>query len=1400
MAAKPQVQSFTQSWNKTVNWAKQNNIPYQAYYPVYQMDSQKFVTSGQGMSESERIRAIEAASNLSYSTALPTDNPDWANIVGNSKKNATSIFTGLEPTHIIPNVLDTIKNTIAHPSDILGAIGDLFTGNLGAASKQILKPNNILDWVPGVYDLATVFNADPNLSSGAGGKALAENPLTTLLDVIPFGRLASEGLGRTALAESTATRAGLTVEEMRKLGIWRVGGKLIKTAPIPNSLTKEAHPWITDQIDPATGNKTPTDVSQQLTIGEFWTHLKDKLGAGAEQADISEERIIANREGTKVVTRILKPAMDSLDKLKPPEYQALLKWARTETRPLSEVMSDDAVPRNLRDTYEQVWTASQTLKQLKMQAGEGVNIPTPWGTVETYYVQTSQFRAVQSAFDQSLADQTALDTAKKPLEVALYKMDENDRNMSGVFTAMDQARSQLYDSIKASIPQPQHRAYSQSAGVEDRLAATLPGGERWDRSVSTQTPMIRNLFGLRGPDKLTLHMVNAVRDLFSPGGLLDQANKAFQQQDWVTMNKTLRAAVRKFNTKSFDNIPKSGRATLYILKRMTENLQKYAAERIRVSEEVNKRATGYYKGARLSKFQYRKSIAYLSEQAAKSHQAWVKAAIHNPPDVWRNVAMDVLTEKLAQQEKTAAAMESTVHTLSAQGWKDSELTKIRQDPRTMIELMTNEAKGSLENQMLPDVDHEESIRVTEDGYQYLASLRARGHEPLYIPELTTHDIEHGSPTYNVYIRGSRAPKPGSSFAKTWGYTPTIYDIRLGLLKGTKDIVEHDMMQHFIDQELMPRLYDAGDIQRTIRNYYSAEIAALAQHVAEGGAQTETALSVIERGLEKFNLEAFDPKQFFGEGFSHPTLSKPYYINKDLSKAFKSTINQFQFPAQSIVDRGTQIFRFSILGLSPRYTAHILFGGTFLVALRANPSIVKFLPQAINFALHGSFSEKTLSRLPRASQFEVEFATEEGLAAAQYHYVAMNSAGRNWLIPEWMARHSLPDTYKSRVRAALELNMQFTRTVVKAQQAAVYLDGAARALKEGTTYYADELVPRQTTNANLDRSLQTDAQGRNVYHPVTGRRIHDTIRSKHPMTPAEAHNEGMQAVAAVMGNLKHMTLLERNLLTRVFPFYGWTKHILKYVLSYPFDHPYRANILSQIAMQNSADVASGLPLRIQLLTFLGTPDQYGNVTAIDTKALDPLRDTANYASWTGLFESLNPAITGFGAIIDPQFSFAGQNLYPQITFNSLYGVNTAGAGGNLYNAAEQFVPQLTGLDEAFNLSGQYAYLKTSDPSAFSKKIFESFGLPFTPQQLNLRQIAARQEIDRYKQASQATYEAATTGDLSHLAGYAPNAELPDPLNTEYNVTPEYIAAMTQQSEQKYGLPWYATATPPPNPPL
>src|SRR5215472_12685268 len=169
MAQKSSAQTFTQSWNKTVSWAQSNGVPYQAYYPIYQQDLQRFTTTGYGMSEPERIDAIQSAAGMKPVTSIPSDTPHPSDVLGNVRHNAAEIFTGLNPFGagggLLGNIFDTIKNTVEHPSSDLHAIGDIgkilnpvagqaqTKAAMNDFSKQVLSPHNILSWVPGMYDV-----------------------------------------------------------------------------------------------------------------------------------------------------------------------------------------------------------------------------------------------------------------------------------------------------------------------------------------------------------------------------------------------------------------------------------------------------------------------------------------------------------------------------------------------------------------------------------------------------------------------------------------------------------------------------------------------------------------------------------------------------------------------------------------------------------------------------------------------------------------------------------------------------------------------------------------------------------------------------------------------------------------------------------------------------------------------------------------------------------------------------------------------------------------------------------------------------------------------------------------------------------------------------------------------
>jgi hypothetical protein len=273
---------------------------------------------------------------------------------------------------------------------------------------------------------------------------------------------------------------------------------------------------------------------------------------------------------------------------------------------------------------------------------------------------------------------------------------------------------------------------------------------------------------------------------------------------------------------------------------------------------------------------------------------------------------------------------------------------------------------------------------------------------------------------------------------------------------------------------------------------------------------------------------------------------------------------------------------------------------------------------------------------------------------------------------------------------------------------------------------------------------------------------------------------------------------------VLPFYGWTRHILKYVMSYPVDHPWRAMMLSLMAFDDSEEVPKGLPERIQFLFFLGSPDSSGNVTGVDTRFMDPLRDTANYASLSGWIEGLNPVLLAPMSMIDPSIVYGSNQLYPNLSYDAMYGIQVAGTQGTPLTGLEQFAPQLgalstgvSALDTAITKAGQWRKLAGSNPNAFYKQIFEELNIPFAQiQKINVKQIAAKDEVARYDVAKQAATNAFSTGNFALLNGYA---SVPNPMNPDYEITPQQLQAVYNAALAEYpGQNPADVLTPPPTP--
>jgi hypothetical protein len=581
---------------------------------------------------------------------------------------------------------------------------------------------------------------------------------------------------------------------------------------------------------------------------------------------------------------------------------------------------------------------------------------------------------------------------------------------------------------------------------------------------------------------------------------------------------------------------------------------------------------------------------------------------------------------------------------------------------------------------------------------------------------------------------------------------TVNDVMLGVYKSTKDLLQRDAKLATFREILQPMLTKGTDLrQAVIRDNL-------------GGIESESTmkpLGAVETLIrDHYHLTRYDIKHATGLDASEFGLDnkETYYLPKEFGNQMEKMFNPKSPNALSGAwDGSTRVFKYSILGLSPRYTAHIAFGGSVLLILRMHPQALLYIGKAVH----------EVNKYHRGEISELDPMVFKGPTAyGSPDQVILSRGGEAMLklnLQEHLANRGINPrlaTVAQSLKSLSDINFRFTNYISDIQRGVAFLDGARHAERVG--HYID---------------------------PTTGEELH--------MTSDRAHQEGMMAVERVMGNLEAATPLERSVMRKIMPFYGWTKHIIKYVLTYPADHPFRAQFLSVLATQNSEKFSSGLDQRMQLLYFLGTPDPSGNVTAIDVRQMNPFRDVANYATLGGWFSAANPIITGPLEMIDPQLVYGGNVLHPNVTYNSVYGTNQAGAAGSLMNAAQAEIPELSALDNAIGITSQARSLRASGGS--SKAIFSALGIPWLPQHINLQQISAKHEIDRYHQAAAEALNAWQTGDFSALMKYP--GVVPDPLQAGYNITPAQLAAQYQKALQQYpGAPPAETVAPLPAPTL
>lgn len=458
--------------------------------------------------------------------------------------------------------------------------------------------------------------------------------------------------------------------------------------------------------------------------------------------------------------------------------------------------------------------------------------------------------------------------------------------------------------------------------------------------------------------------------------------------------------------------------------------------------------------------------------------------------------------------------------------------------------------------------------------------------------------------------------------------------------------------------------------------------------ATAGAGRGKDLGARMEDLLEREFDVFDPATLFpGRGLTIRTGER-MYLPKGLGRALdQMKPGPFKAGAGKIGGAMMNVFRTSVLTLNPFYYIDNLLSGAMMLMSRADPSALKFAPAAV--------------KLIRNGEVPVEIARGASMAGPQkataaYHYAAGRTIGR-----------------------IIEENPSAVRRLAN-------YGGAGKTALEGLANAIDDMYKTMSYLYGQNKALRRG------------------------MPKEVAHSAGIELAHKVLLNFDRFTPFERTIVRSVFPFYSWSKFLMGYVFSYPFDHPVRASILASISRQTLEDWQSELPQRFWNYMFLGKPNAEGNVTALPMSGMNPMLGSANYFTLAGIVSRVDPRA---GAVleylgVDPMTQ--GAELYPNVTFDPVSGRETFKRPEAGRIAADSIFPQVGALWEVVQTSEEMRKLRESNPDAFARRIASAFGIRTrrtfnVPEELEKQAEAQERVIERQER------EAARSGGGSSGGG-------------------------------------------------
>ena len=575
-------------------------------------------------------------------------------------------------------------------------------------------------------------------------------------------------------------------------------------------------------------------------------------------------------------------------------------------------------------------------------------------------------------------------------------------------------------------------------------------------------------------------------------------------------------------------------------------------------------------------------------------------------------------------------------------------------------------------------------------------LKAAGHNPVFV-----HRVRPEVAKALPYSRVTDRPR-----------TPSQVKQRMGDLSSFSDdasvILTHQGMEWLARRGSQEFVDEIGKTFGRTRREVTADYLELARKKA--GDNPRAVQEELTKLMEKEWVK-FPPDHLQGYGRARASATSPadeILIPRHAAKVMEQLYDAPLKGLTAATDPIMNVFRTSLLPLSPRWHMYNILGGGVVMFGRAGPGALKHIRAAYNMVKSGDVPEGV---------------SGGGFVSAPADFAEYSARGQT--LDNWIRRASESE----RVSAAF---------------------GASAGATMRRLWDQSQMV-RDKGGKLVQKSYKWNQQVDDFYRAVSYLYESDKALTK-GMSRQAAHDAGIALVRKTMQNWDEMTPLERTVMRNIFPFYGWMAHIMRYVLNYPIDHPVRASVVSAFARNEMEDWSTGLPRQFAQLFYWGDMDDNGNITAINPGGANPFSDVANYFTIAGFTGNASPLIGAVLRLTGVDTSTGTADLYPTLRYDPETGRMVAERPNAIATIAESILPQSRLITNMTGMSTEIRDLIQHNPDSARRYLQSTLGLPVLTREVNIPEEYFKTELRRDREQREQLNASLRSGNIGAMREY------------------------------------------------